>query len=382
VLAAVNAGNPPDVALAPQPGLVRELAERNALRPLTSDTVESLARDYDSHWSTFTSVGGLPRGVFVDVAAKSLVWYRPDVFAEAGYEVPATWEELLLLTAVARNDERTPWCMGMGSLAATGWPGTDWIEDLLLRRQPPGLYDSWVAGTVPFTDPRIAQTFEDYGAVALTPGSVNGGSAGALTTRWDEAGLPLLDDPAGCLMFKQASFWADTLPDGTTLGPDGDLAVFAFPPVGTPGPAPMVVSGSMAIPMGARDETDDLMAWLTSVAGSAALLDAGFVSPNESVDAAAAEDPFAAEVADLVRDAPVVRFDGSDQMPPVVGSGTFFDGIIRLLSGDDTADVVDTIQQGWDEVSQSQARREEAERQLSDPSRTASSPRAGTGEAS
>lgn len=379
LLATVNAGDPPDMAVVPQPGLVQELAERNALRPLTPATVSELESSFDDHWVSFASVDGIPRGVFIDIAAKSLVWYRPDEFEQAGYEVPATWDELLLLSSAMHDDGRTPWCLGVASLGATGWPGTDWIEDLLLRRQPPGTYDFWVAGGVPFTDPRLVQAFEDFGAVALTPGWVRGGASASLTERWDEAGLPLLDDPAGCLMFKQASFWAAALPDDVTLGEGGDLDVFALPPVGEAGPAPMLVSGSTVVPMGQRDETDDLVTWLASRPGALALLEAGFISPNESFELAQGADPFVAEVAGLVRDAPVVRFDGSDLMPPIVGSGTFFEGIVLFLSGDDLADALTTIDAGWDEVRQNRSRNQSVQDREQDAGAATGATTDGTG---
>jgi alpha-glucoside transport system substrate-binding protein len=68
---------------------------------------------------------------------KSLVWYVPENFEDAGYEVPGTMEELKALTEQIVADGETPWCIGLGSGGATGWPATDWVEDMMLRTQPP-----------------------------------------------------------------------------------------------------------------------------------------------------------------------------------------------------------------------------------------------------
>ena len=95
--------------------------------------------------SSFVSLGtykdksGAPQFYAVPYKAdlKSLVWYSPDNFKDAGYEVPKTFEDLQKLTDKIVADGKTPWCIGLGSGGATGWPATDWVEDIMLRTQSP-----------------------------------------------------------------------------------------------------------------------------------------------------------------------------------------------------------------------------------------------------
>jgi hypothetical protein len=109
---------------------------------------------------------------------KSLVWYVPENFEDAGYEVPETMEELKALTEQIVADGETPWCIGLGSGAATGWPATDWVEDIMLRTQPPEVYDSWVTNEIPFNDERVVNAIETFGMFARNDDWVQGGAGG------------------------------------------------------------------------------------------------------------------------------------------------------------------------------------------------------------
>jgi hypothetical protein len=110
------------------------------------------------------------------VNVKSLVWYVPENFEDAGYEVPETMEDLLALSAQIVEDGETPWCIGLGSGAATGWPATDWVEDIMLRTQPPEVYDGWTTGEIPFSDPRVLNALETFGTFVFSDGWVQGGA--------------------------------------------------------------------------------------------------------------------------------------------------------------------------------------------------------------
>ncbi len=64
-------------------------------------------------------------------------------------------EDLIKLSDQIVKDGGTPWCIGLGSGGATGWPATDWVEDLMLRMNTPETYDGWVNNTVKFNDPKV-----------------------------------------------------------------------------------------------------------------------------------------------------------------------------------------------------------------------------------
>ena len=135
-----EAGSAPNVSVFPQPGLAADMASRGFLTPLKDGTADWINENYaaGSSWvdlGTYADEGGAEQlyGFFYKVDVKSLVWYSPENFEDAGYDVPQTMEELIALSDQIVADGETPWCIGLGSGGATGWPATDWVEDFMLR---------------------------------------------------------------------------------------------------------------------------------------------------------------------------------------------------------------------------------------------------------
>ena len=152
VQAQMEAGNPPDIALWPQPGAVRDAAERGFLIPMADLDVDMDA--YRNNFSPYLvglgEVDGVAYGGAHAVNLKSIVWYQPAEFEKRGYAVPATWDEMIALADQILADGMTPFCFGMQSNGATGWLATDWMEDIMLRTgQGTASYDKWVNHEIP-----------------------------------------------------------------------------------------------------------------------------------------------------------------------------------------------------------------------------------------
>ena len=192
----VDSGNPPDMALFPQPGLMLDFAEAGQMVPIT-DFIDrtTLAAAYDEYLINLVSLDNNVYGLWMRADVKSLVWYNPQAFAAKGYTVPETWAELQALRDRIVADGSKPWCIGMESGQATGWVGTDWVEDILLRQAGPAVYDQWVNHDIPFADPQVKAAFETFGAIVRNPDYVLGGTTGVLSTPFGEAPLPLFKDP-------------------------------------------------------------------------------------------------------------------------------------------------------------------------------------------
>ena len=285
-------------------------------------------------------------GVLFQVNVKSLVWYSPAEFAARGYEVPSTWTELETLAQRITADGLTPWCMGVSAFDATGWPATDWVEDLVLRMEGPDVYDAWVAGELAFTDPRIGAAIAEFGDVVLSDEQANGGRRGVLNTSPARAQDPMFASPPGCLMYKQASFQKPNLPDGVTIGEDVD--VFVLPPM-EQGTAPILIGGTVAAAFTDREETWALMRYLaTASAGEPLAEDGGYISPHADFDAITYGDDFDRRMASIVADADVVRFDGSDLMYSPVGTRSFFDAMVQFIATERLDTAQQTAQAGYD----------------------------------
>ena len=149
---------------------------------------------------------GKTYGVPMSMNVKSLVWYPKKAFEAKGYQIPTTIAELEALTNQIKADGTTPWCVGIESAGATGWVGTDWFEDFVLRYGGPEKYDQWVTHEIPFTDPVVVQAGQEFEKLALADGQVFGGRKGVVSTNFGVAMNPQYDDPPKCFLHKQGNF--------------------------------------------------------------------------------------------------------------------------------------------------------------------------------
>lgn len=350
----VQGGNPPDIAMFPQPGLLRNFVESGDLRPLedvvdTAALQESLVPGIYDLGVIEGAYYGLPRVLSV----KSVVWYPPGPFDEAGYEIPQTWEELLSLTDQIAQDAsgdagRAPWCIGIESSGATGWVITDWIEDLMLRTAGPEAYDAWIDGELPFTSPEVTRAAEMFAEIALTEGYVLGGREGIITTPFGDSILPVVEDPPGCFLHRQASFIIGFLPEQAVPGEDVDI--FYFPPVedGFDG-NPVLGGGDLAGLFTDNPAAEALMRYMSDPGWLGPQIDTGsdfapfrdFPIENYPNEVAKAE-------AELLAEADVFRFDASDSMPAVVGAGEFWSQMVAWVNGDITLEqALQRIDDAW-----------------------------------
>lgn len=355
----IRAGNPPDVAYIPQPGLLQTLVSQNpdavvAAGELATTNVETY---YGETWKGYGSVDDTFYAVPVGANAKSFVWYSPAAFADNGYEVPQTWAEMMDLTAKIASEHGAdgltkPWCVGIESGGATGWPATDWLEDAMLRTVTPEEYDQWVSGELPFNDPKVLEALNMVGDIIKNPDYVNGGLGGVqsiATQAFGEAGLPILDGT--CFMHRQASFFQANWPEGVTVAEDGDVFAFYFPSVdGTS--KPVLGGGEFAAIFADRPVVHAFQAYLASPEWSnakATLSGPGWLSANSELDPSNLESPIDQLSFELLTDPETIfRFDASDLMPGEVGAGSFWTGMTDWIANDlPSQQVLDSIANSW-----------------------------------
>jgi len=347
----IQGGNPPDLAFFPQPGLLASVVGTGAVL----EAPEAVASNAQAYWNEtfqgFGTVDGTFYGAPLMSSVKGFVWYSPSVFEENGWEIPTTLDELDELTATIAETDVTPWCVGFGSGEATGWPGTDWLEDYVLRLHGPDVYEQWVAHEIPFDDPRIVEALDRVGDLIKNPEYVNGGIGDVstiATTDFGEAGLPVLDGE--CAMHHQASFyegfWSDD--NSVTVAEDGDVWAFILP--GTEPDAAAVTGGAEIV--AAFSDSEEVVATQTYLsspewANSRVSL-GGVLSANSELDPANASSDLLRQAYDILQDPNTTfRFDGSDSMPGAVGSGTLWTGMVDWISGADSQSVLSAVEQSW-----------------------------------
>lgn len=331
--------DPPDVAVIPQPALVRELAADDQILPLDPVTLDAVLADFGEEAAELGRIDGLYFTVPFRVSVKSLVWFRPDVFADRGWVPPSTLDELDQLVASIQADGTiAPWCLGINAGSATGWVATDWVEDLVLRSIGADRYQRWVEGGIRFEETVIENAFEQFRSLALESGRVRGGRAAILSTRTSEAIAPLVADPPECAMHRQADFAANWLPDGTSIGADGDVDVFVLPGT-TERPPPLLIGGDQVVRFRRTSSIDALMGYLASPEAAAIWAkQGGFLSLNQSVPDSAYPDDHLRGLTAAIGDAPSIVFDGSDQMPTEIGSDLLWERITAWVAGVDDYD--------------------------------------------
>ncbi|MDQ2651255.1 MAG: ABC transporter substrate-binding protein [Actinomycetota bacterium] len=340
----VDGGDPPDIAMFPQPGKIRDFAEE--LVPLSDDVAATVTDSFDAGWTDLVTIDGDVYGVPAKADLKSLVWYSPAAFEEAGYEIPTTFEDFIALTDTMMADGKTPMCIGLGSDAATGWPFTDWVEDMMLRLKGPEVYDQWVNHEIPFNDPDVVEVGEYVRELWSQPGFVYGGLQNVAATPFADAGLPLLD--GDCMLHRQGNFYAANWPDGTEIGTDGAVNAF-YLPGSTEHPNITLSGGIYAAAFSDRPEVEAAMAFLASTDYSDTRAPVGgFLSPNKDADASLYPTEIEQSFAEILTAADPVRFDASDQMPGAVGSGSFWTAAVDITTGAKTVQAAfDAVEASW-----------------------------------
>ncbi|GGB90765.1 sugar ABC transporter substrate-binding protein [Knoellia flava TL1] len=349
----VKGGNAPDIAYLPQPGLLKTLVATGKVIPAPPETEANVDKNMPD-WKTYGTVDGKFYAAPLGANVKSYVWYSPTAFKDKGYEVPKTWDELLTLTdkIATDNPDAKPWCAGIESGDATGWPATDWVEDVMLRTAGPETYDKWVNHEIPFNDPAVATALAEVGKILKNPKYVNGGQGDVKTiasTSFQDAGLPILDGT--CFMHRQASFYSANFPEGTKVAEDGDVWAF-YLPAKDESSKPVLGAGEVTAAFADRPEVKAFQTYLSSTEWATERAKTcgtgGCLTANVNVDPELLKNPIDNLSAKTLTDkSATFRFDGSDLMPGAVGAGTFWKGMVNWITGQDDKATLDFIENSW-----------------------------------
>lgn len=270
----VQAGNPPDVAFW---NVTQILQYQDNLK-----TMDSLGASKDAYIPGAIDPGvidGKWYGLPVKSDIKTIIWYSPVNFTAAGYTVPTTWEELDALVEKMVADGNIPWSMGMESGDATGWTGSDFIQDIMLVKQGPDYVMNIINGSVPYNDAGVKEAYEIYGTWAMDPKYTVGGAAGTLSTGFNDAILKVFSDPPEAYMVKQSGFAGGTITTqypNLEFGTDYDFFVI-------PGAKGLQGGSDWMMAFSDKPAVKALVSYLASPEGGAAWAAAGFdLSPNKA----------------------------------------------------------------------------------------------------
>jgi alpha-glucoside transport system substrate-binding protein len=349
----VDTGDSPDIGLFPQPGGIAEFVDAGAVQPI--DTY----LDYDQLDGTlvpgfldFARFDGRVYAAPMRMAVKSVVYYPKQDWEEAGYpEEFDTYQDLMRFAEKLESEGETPWCMGWESDQATGWVGTDWLEQMMLVTAGPEAYDDWVNHEIPFDDEQVVNALDTFGEIAKTDGMVFGGKDAILNTPFAEAAFPMFNDNGPrCWMERQGNFAIGFFPPDVFENLDQEVGVFQFPRYegGFEG-QPVLVGGDYAALFNGND--DDAIAVMEFLAsdefGGEWAGVGGWLSPHATFDGSQYPDDVTRDIADMAYNADAIRYDASDLMPKSVGSGTFWTGMVEWIDGASTQETLSGIEDSW-----------------------------------
>ena len=352
----IKAGSPSNISVFPQPGLAANMAAIGGLVPLGDKASNFVKTNFaaGSSWAdlgTYANKAGKKEffGLFYNVNVKSLVWYIPENFKEKGYKVPKSMEELQDLTKkMAADGGAKPWCIGLGSDAATGWPATDWVEDFMLRTQTPAVYDGWVDNSIKFNDKRVVEAIEAYGWFAKNDAYVDGGAKAVATVSFKDSPKGMFGSPPKCYMHRQASFIPAFFPEGKAEEAD----FFYFPSyAGKKLGNPVLGGGTiMTITKDSKGSRAFMEYLQHPQAHETWMAEGGFLTPHKGADINKYKNKALKKQGEILLGATTFRFDGSDLMPGAIGAGSFWKGMVNYSGGQSAQQVADEIQKSWDAI--------------------------------
>jgi alpha-glucoside transport system substrate-binding protein len=337
----IGGNNPPDIAVLPNPALMTEFAQQGVLLPLDEVLdADQLAEDYSEAWLDMGMVDDQLYGLLVKAAAKSTVWYNPPQFEEAGFEVPATFDDMVSLSdQIAEAGEVAPWSMGLNDGAASGWPGTDWIQEILLHESGPDVYDQWVNHEIPWTDDAVRSAWEKFGQFLHGEGYLPGGAQFAVSTSPSDASFLPFEDPPRAYMYFLGGFTegfiASQFPD---LEASTDYNFFQFPTINSEYEGAVTGSGDIVVMFNDTPAARSFMNYMADGANWAPWAEqGGFTTPSSALDASAYPSDLIAGTAEQLTEASVFRFDADDMMPAEL-QNAYFQAVVQYAQNPDGLD--------------------------------------------
>jgi ABC-type glycerol-3-phosphate transport system substrate-binding protein len=310
---AVQGGNPPDLAIIPQPALMREFANRGALKPITF-VKSKAARTLSPGWIAIGSVKGKYYGLYIKGTNKSTVWYGVKAFKDAGVKPPMTWPQFLQVAKTLHASGLPAYSIG----GADGWTLTDLFENIYIRTAGPRKYDLLATHKIKWTDKSVKTALTTMAQVLADTANIAGGQAGALQTDFATSVAQAFRDNPKAAMVLEADFVpASVSSDWKAVT---DYNVFTFPSIGGSPPS-VVTAGDALVMFKDNPAARAFVSYMaTGRAGSVLVKQGGASSPNKAVPPKAYADPLQRLTATALARAKISRFDLSDLQPSAFGA--------------------------------------------------------------
>ncbi len=353
IITKIQAGNAPDIAYIPQPGVVAQMESLGAVKPLNSVVdMSSLEQNMVPGMLQAGTINGQLYGLLGSANVKGLVWYNKPAWTAAGWQTPTSIPALMsLMNQMKAKGSTAPWCMGVASPGGSpGWPATDWFETLMMKDYGPAAYNQWVTHKIKFVSPQVNSVASQFAQMLFTPGNAYGGRSSIDSTGFDVAGNGLFTTPTPkCWMYMQGSFITGFFPKTVQSSLDSSVGVFGFPPATAGGQNPVEGGGDMVTMLNDSDNVKTVVKLLSQPQiGDDAAPTSSFISPFKNFDASLYPNNTTRSVADIMYHADNFLFDGSDAMPAQVGAGSFWSQMTAWIGNQESiSTALANIDQTW-----------------------------------
>ncbi|MBE7195255.1 MAG: carbohydrate ABC transporter substrate-binding protein [Gordonia polyisoprenivorans] len=360
IVTQVKGGTAPDVAIFPQPGVLKSLIAQGMVPLDDLIDVKAQTSDEANGIPDIAKVNGKTYGLPYNINVKSLVWYNPAAFSAAGLTVPKTDDELQALQAkIIADGSGYPWCVGIASQGSNGWPMTDWLEEYVLRYGGLDEYNDWISHKVKFDSPLVKQAGEKVESYIFANGAVNGGGEAMASTDFGAAGNNLFvsgGKSAGqCFMMRQGTFITGFFPKDIQAqiakGDTSNVNVFTLPTPSDAKTSGTLGGGDLVSAFKNDANVKKVVDYITSkdfgTNGYATDWTAA-LSPHNDFDQSKYTSPFQKAAQEAVKDSKAFGFDASDQMPGSVGAGTEWSNLTSWTAGQQSLDdALKAIDESW-----------------------------------
>jgi len=322
---AVEGGNPPDIAVLPQPGLMTDFAGQGALQPIDF-AAGDIEENFGESVIDLGTVDGTLYGFLFKAANKSLVWYNVQAFSDAGVEPAEEWEAFLENAGTLSASGVPAYSIG----GADGWTLTDLFENIYLRTAGPEAYDQLAAHEIPWTDQSVKDALTEMAQIVGDEQNIAGGASGALQTDFPTSVTQVFADPPAAAQVLEGDFVAGVITDSTDAAAGEGFDVFKFPAIGESGDV-VVGGGDTVVMFKDSPAAQALVTYLTTPEAAELWAErGGFASLNRNMDTSVYPDEITQTTAGALSETEVFRFDLSDLQPAEFG-GTVGQGLFALF---------------------------------------------------
>ncbi len=343
----IQANNPPDIAILPNPGKMQQLAAQNKLIPLDQFLdMSTIQQQYSKGWIDLGTYNSHLYALFYKAANKGTVWYSPKQFQTNSYQIPGTWQDMITLSNTIASSSKFPWSMGVSSGSASGWPGADWIDQIYLNLNGPSLYDKWVAHQIPWTDSSIKNAFQYFGQIVNGTHYINGAPQSILATGFQDASYKPFNTPPDAYMYYLGDFTEGFITSQfKSAVPGTDFNFFPFPVINSQYANALTGGADVVTALKNNGAVKQLVQYLaTPGAQEIWVKRGGFTATNNQVPASSYPDSVAAASAKALASAPIFRFGADDLMPSQV-ENAFWSGVLTYIGDQSQLDnVLNTIE--------------------------------------